>query len=112
MSKIIVTSIPLDKLWGRDDEQLDILRKRNLNTPEIISILKDHPIEFVVASSGSPLDWIPIEKCFEFWKSEVKALLADKEEFILDSFPDEYAYVASEWSGQVENPIILLEKYH
>jgi len=74
-------------------------------------MLKLHPVEFLVADVGVPLKRIPVDKCYEFWESEVKRhLLNGKVD--RSKLPDEYGYVASEWSGQIEVPIVLLEKIH
>lgn len=32
--------------------------------------------------------------------------------FQLNDFPGEYAYLASEWSGGIQTPIVLLEMHH
>ncbi|HEY0765384.1 MAG TPA: hypothetical protein VGD61_23605 [Pyrinomonadaceae bacterium] len=91
----IVTSIPLEFIWT-DDEQVEAFRKRYLTATDIIEMLKIHPVEFIVADPGAPLERIPVDKCYEFWESQVKR----------------HGYVASEWSGRNEVPIVLLEKIH
>ena len=57
---------------------------------------------------------VDVTKCYDFWKSEVKAHVVNDPEsgFRLDGYPGEYAYVASEWSGELQSPIVLLEKHH
>ena len=74
-------------------------------------MLKIHPVEFIVADPGAALRRIPIDKCYEFWESEVKRhLLSGKVD--RKDMHDEYGYLASEWSGHIEVPIVLLEKIH
>jgi hypothetical protein len=80
----------------------------------LIDLLRRCAVEFYVADVGHPLLRIDVTKCFDFWQNEVKAHLVDDPEcgFSLENFPGEYAYLASEWSGQIQTPIILLEKHH
>lgn len=111
-SKKIVMLIPLTKLWT-DQEDIAAERGKYLTAENIKEILKKNPVEFVIADVGLKLNWISFDKSFDFWKSEVKQHLANDPNFInLDSFPENYAYVASEWVGEIQIPIILLEKYH
>ena len=75
-------------------------------------MLKVHPVEFFVAEPGAPLKRIPVDKCYEFWESEVKRhLLSPHGKVDRSRLSDEYGYRASEWSGR-EVPIVLLEKIH
>ena len=77
-------------------------------------MLKIHPVEFIVADPGAPLKRIPVDKCYEFWESEVKHHLLNQHGNKIDrsKLRDEYGYLASEWSGQIDVPIVLLEKIH
>jgi hypothetical protein len=107
-----VTRIPLEFIWT-DEEQIDASRKRYLSPTDLTEMLKVHPVEFFVADPGAPLKRIPVDKCYEFWESEVKRhLLSPHGKVDRSNMPDEYGYVASEWSGHVEVPIVLLEKIH
>jgi hypothetical protein len=46
-------------------------------------------------------------------EKKVLAHLADDHAYIcIDSFPEGFAFIASEWTGTNNDPIILLEKYH
>lgn len=109
----IVTKLPLNELWS-DVEFIIAKRERYLNKENLRQILKNFPVEFIVADIGLKLQRISIDKCYGFWKSEVERHLIDNPEkrFNIESFPDEYAYMASEWTGEFLTPIILLEKYH
>ncbi len=76
-------------------------------------MLKIHPVEFIVADLGAPLKRIPVDKCYEFWEREVKRhLLIPRSRVDRSKLNDEYSYLASEWSGNIEVPIVLLEKIH
>lgn len=111
-SKKIVTQLPLSKLWT-DEGDIDAERTRHLTDKNIQEILSASPVEFVIADVGLNLQWISLEKTFDFWKNELKPHLANgMGGFQLDKFPGNYAYVASEWSGDNLTKIILLEKYH
>jgi len=108
----IVTAIPLESIWT-DEEQVEASRERYLTATDLTEMLKLHPVEFFVAETGAPLKRIPVDKCYEFWESEVKRhLLSPHGKVDRSSLPDEYGYLASEWSGNIEVPIVLLEKIH
>ena len=112
MKERIVTTIPLQSIWT-DEAQLDASRERYLTAADVTEMLKVHPVEFIVADVGAPLKRIPVAKCYEFWKSEVKRHLLDPHgKLDRSKLPDEYGYLASEWSGRLEVPIVLLEKIH
>ena len=112
MRERIVTTIPLQSIWT-DEKQVEASRERYLTVNELTDMLRVHPVEFFVADVGAPLKRISVDKCYEFWKSEVKRhLLNPHGKLDLSSLPDEYGYLASEWSGQTEVPIVLLEKMH
>jgi hypothetical protein len=79
---------------------------------EIRDKLREAPCEFVIADVGKALDWIPLDRCYAFWKTEVRRHLApDPLRMPLSAFPGEYCYVACEWKTR-ENCIILLERHH
>lgn len=68
---------------------------------------------FVLADIGSKLKWIDPDNCYQFWKEEIRERLAENpDKFYLNDFPDGYAYLASEWTSEDGEPIILLEKTH
>ena len=76
-------------------------------------MLKLHPVEFTVADPGAPLKRISVDRCYEFWESEVgRHLLSPHGKVDRSKLPDEYGYLASEWRGHIEVPIVLLEKIH
>lgn len=111
-NKKIVTQIPMTNLWT-DLETVFAKRERYITADDIQETLRNYPVEFVVATIGEKLKWISYDKSFDFWKTELKSHLADDINNInLDNYLDNYAYVASEWSGEIEMPIILFEKYH
>jgi hypothetical protein len=111
-NKKIVTQFPMTNLWT-DNRNLFAKREKYLTANDIQEILKKFPVEFVVANIGENLKWISCDKSFDFWKTELKLHLAvDANHINLDNYLDNYAYVASEWTGEIEIPIILLEKYH
>lgn len=109
----LIARIPLDVLWDEDGE-IDAIRERWLSTPDLRAMLQQYPVEFFVADVGYPLRRVGVKKCYDFWKSEVANHLVQDPEvgFHIETFPGNYAYVASEWSGSIETPIVLLEKHH
>lgn len=112
-SKIIVTQLHLELLWG-DDGYVPAVRKRYLSQPLLCDMLRQFPVEFYVAEVGSPLRRVALADCYDFWKSEVRANVVDDLEagFSLEDFPRGFAYVASEWSGEIGKSIVLLEVHH
>jgi hypothetical protein len=108
-----VTVIPMTVLWDEEGEVI-ASRDRYLSPDQVKELLRLHPVEFVVADVGLSLKKTAVHKCYEFWKSEVQRHLVVNPEghFDLDAFPGRYAYVASEWSGELQTPIVLLEMYH
>lgn len=110
--KKIVTQIPMTNLWT-DTENIFAKREKYLTSDDIQQTLKKYLVEFVVANVGEKLKWISYDKSFDFWNTELKPHLAnDINNINFDSFLDNYAYVASEWIGEIQKPVILLEKYH
>ena len=87
---------------------------RWLSKTQLQAMLRSQSIEFFVAEVGCPLYRVDVVHCYEFWKSEaVTHLVAEPDsEFRIEDYPGHYAYIASEWSGRVQNSIVLLEKYH
>jgi hypothetical protein len=108
----IVTTLPLPNLWT-DVADLQSVRIQYLNKEQVSAMLKNGPVAFVVANVGEKPRWIEPDQCYTFWKTEVNPHLASYSDRIhLEDFPDEYAYIASEWSGDTTAPVILLEKIH
>ena len=108
----IVNEIPISQLWN-NEEIIESKRVRYLTKDELTEILKNYPVEFVIANVGEKLNWIPVDKCFEYWKSKIKDhVVKNLDRIELEDYPNEFAYIASEWTGQIQSPIILLEARH
>lgn len=108
----IVNEIPISQLWN-NEEIIEAKRERYLTKDELTEILKNYPVEFVIANVGDKLNWIPVDTCFEYWKSKIRDhVVTNLERIELEDYPNEFAYIASEWIGQIQSPIILLEKCH
>ena len=107
-----VSKMPLTELWN-DSGVIAAKKVRDLGSSEIVSMLRAGRVRFVVADIRHHLQWIPLEDCYEFWKSEVKMHLTQPDaNTYLEDFPGEYCYLASEWKAEVGEPIVLLEKSH
>jgi len=108
----IVTILPLTVIWN-DSSEMEATRKHYLTKEQIRLILKETPVEFVVADVGLRLKWVEASQCYSFWKSEAESHIADFVDLIdVNTFPDSFAYMASEWQVNDRIPIILLEKLH
>jgi hypothetical protein len=108
-----VNRIPLDVLWDEAGE-VAATRERWLSKSALRELLRKYPVVFYVAEIGRPLRQVRVEDCYDFWKSEVQAHVVEVPDsgFQLVDFPGGYAYVASEWSGEIQTPIVLLEMHH
>ena len=107
----IVTKLPLAELWD-ESGTLTGDRLRNLDQSNLAELLRTAPVQFVVADCGLQLRWIPTEQRFEFWKA-IRLQIADPSRpMYLKQFPNETAYMASEWRGRSGEPLILLETHH
>ncbi len=107
-----VSKMPLTELWN-ESGVVTAHKVRDLGSSEIVAMLPAGKVRFVVADIGHHLQWISLEDCYEFWKSEVKLHLAHPEaEIYLEDFPAEYCYSASEWKTDAGEPIVLLMKSH
>ena len=108
----VVTQIPLKELW-RDDGFTTTSRVRWLVADDIMSLLRAGHVQFVVAEVGASPRWIPLDECYDFWKTEAQPhLVGPESRASLDDFPDGYGYFASEWSSPDGAPIIVCERHH
>jgi hypothetical protein len=108
-----VNRIPLNVLWDEAGE-VAATRERWLSKSALREMLRKYPVVFYVAEVGKPLRQVGVQECYDFWKSEVRVHVVENpdSEFRLNDFPGEYAYLASEWSGEIPTPIVLLEMHH
>ncbi len=92
---------------------MSTIKIRDLGPSDIADLMRSSMVQFVVADVGEPYEWIPNNERFDFWKDEVRAHLAAPEsKAVLEDFPDEYCYFASEWKSYDGDTIILLSKTH
>ena len=108
----IVTQLPLLDVWDSEGT-VSCERMHFLSSEDIRSLLQRGRVRFVVANVGQPLNWISIDGCFEYWKSEGKPHLAapNADRYSLDDSSGGYFYIASRWASAQE-PIVLLEMHH
>jgi len=108
-----VTQLPLQELW-RLDGTVTHSRMNPLESEDIAELLRAGVVEFVVADVGLPLHWIPLNECFDFWKTEAKQhLAAPNSRLPLNAYFGGYAYFATRWKATNGNaPIVLLERSH
>ena len=93
---------------------MSTINVRDVDGAAITELLRTGTLRFVVGDVGKPLEWIPNNERYDFWKKEVRPHLAgpDKSEY-LEDFPDNCCYLASEWkSYDGGDKIILLSKAH
>lgn len=107
--------IPLSRLWDEDGD-LSITRGRDLGRRELVELLRNGPVQFVVAEIGERPFWINLDVAFRFWKDEVKPRLIEPSDaakgFCLENYPEEFCYVATEWDPLDRFPVVLLEMHH
>jgi hypothetical protein len=107
----IVTKIPLTELWD-EKGALPGERIRQLDENLIRGLMGTGQVQFIVANCGEKLNWIPMSERFEFWKTVRPQVAAPSQPVHLKQFPNETAYVASEWRGNTGECLILLEAHH
>lgn len=107
----IVTKMPLTELW---DHSGTLANKRGVNLAQsgVAELLRTCLVQFILADCGLALKWIPIEQRFEFWKKVRQQIAHPEKPIYLKQFPNETAYIASQWRGQVGECLVLLEKHH
>ncbi|GBF04059.1 hypothetical protein DAERI_010231 [Deinococcus aerius] len=105
---------PLEELW---DERGLVSRscEGELGTEAIRALLKRGQVRFAVADVGVPLQWVPSNTCYAFWKDEVQPRLIEpsvaEQGVALKDLPGEYGYSASIWQSNTI-PVVLLQKWH
>ena len=111
----IVTRLPLAELWT-ERGPVAATRERSLGRAEVKALLQAGPVQFVVADTGRPLRWVPLEERFVFWKADARSHVISNPHHPIDiyTYPEGYAYLASAWvPDDVDSlPIVLLERYH
>ncbi len=106
----VISRLPVDEIWA-GQRLVSTIKVRDLDASDIGDLLRSDIIRFVVADVGKPYEWIPNNERYDFWKDEVKVHLAAPEsKAVLEDFPDEYCYFASEWKSYDGDTIILLSK--
>ena len=107
----IVTELPLTELWD-ETGALPGERIRHVDGNLIRGLMGTGQVQFIVADCGAKLNWIPMQERFEFWKA-IRPQVADAGRPIcLERFPNQTAYIASEWRRRSGEWLILLEVNH
>jgi len=107
----IVTKLPLTELWD-ETGALPGERIRYVDENLIRGLMGTGQVQFIVADCGAKLNWIPMQERFEFWKV-IRPQVADAGRPIhIERFPNQTAYIASEWHGRSGECLILLEMNH
>jgi hypothetical protein len=107
----IVTILPLTELWD-ETGPLTGERIRILDGNLIRGLMGTGQVQFIVANCGAKLNWIPMQERFDFWKA-IRPQVADAlKPIFLERFPNQTAYIASEWRGRAGECLILLEMHH
>jgi hypothetical protein len=107
----IVAKMPLTELWD-EKGPIPSQRIRQLDEDLIRGLMAIGQVQFIVSDFGAKLDWIPISERFEFWKTIRSQVAAPSEPIRLKQFPNQTAYVASEWRGNTGQCLVLLESHH
>src|SRR6266404_9389569 len=102
----IVTQMPLHELWN-DHGVVRADMVRYLSSSDIIELLREGSVRFVIADVGHRLQWVSPTVSYDFWKSEAKMHIAEPNiKLSLEDFPDEYCYFATEWRADDGKPIV------
>ena len=107
-----ISNMRIEEIW-EEQKLVSNIKLRDVSGTDIINLMHSGSVRFVVADIGKPFEWLPKNKGFDFWKTEVKSHLADPEsKAFLEDFPNGYCYFASEWKSSNDERIILLSKMH
>jgi len=107
-----ISNMPIEEIW-EEQKLISNIKLRDVGSTDITDLLRSNSVRFVVADVGKPFQWIPQNEKFDFWKTAVKAHLAEPEsKAFLEDFPNEYCYYASEWKSFEGESIILFSKMH
>ena len=111
----IVMRLPLSEL-RTERGVVSAARERTLTRADVKALLQAGPVQFVVADVGKPLRWVPPEERYVFWKADARDHIVENPRHPIDlySYPEGYAYVASEWVADELSspPIVVLERHH
>jgi len=107
----IVTKLPLTELWD-EKGALPGERVGNVDQNLIRELMRRGPVRFIVANCGAKLNWIPMQEGFKFWKRIRPQIAESSKPIDLRQFPNETAYIASQWRGSTGECLILLETHH
>jgi hypothetical protein len=111
-SERVITELPLRSLWD-DSGPVPATWSRDLSVLELRELLRQGTVRFVVAEVGAKPRWVLAAGCFDFWKREVQAHLAEPDQGAdLERFPGGYGYFATEWQGASGSPIVVLQRCH
>jgi hypothetical protein len=86
---------------------------------EVENLLRDGPVQFVLAVQGLPLDWIPVARRFDVWKQTIQPRLIGPEDRQTFRVTTDYlaglaggaGYVVSEWRRESSDvPILVAEE--
>ena len=108
----IVTQLPLIGLW---DETGDLVAVRggDVSEAQIIELMREQDVQFVVADLGYSLRWVRSADTARFWKQELKGHVAPPgSQVSLDDYPGGFAFWASQWSTLAFPCVVVLEKIH
>ena len=81
----IVDKIPLEKVWNKN-KIISREKLKYLKCEDVKTLLKQGEVQLVLANIGFPLDWISIDKNFDFFKTELKNKIMDNEVNCFENF--------------------------
>jgi hypothetical protein len=108
MNQPIAHRLPLGSLETPFGSAAD---RGDLSEFDIKNLLREGPVQFLVADIGKPLQWIAEADCYRFWKDEVQPHMALGDAWRLEDYPGEYCYAASHWQADPMT-IVVLSKHH
>src|SRR4051794_12854334 len=81
-------------------ERAEVVKR--ISVAEIKELLRQQVVRLAIAyCPGDPVKWIPLERLYDTWKSELRDRVVPPDvatkRFHLDGFPGGYCYLASEW---------------
>jgi hypothetical protein len=104
---------PIDEIWKELGVPTPERIRDQLTAKDIADLLRSsRAVHFWVTDVfHGVIERIPLNRCFAFWKEEVKERVVEEEGFAREQWPGGYAYLASEWRSPFPEPVVELMRW-
>jgi hypothetical protein len=104
---------PIEEIWKQIGVSAPERIRGQLTADDIAELLRNSgKVHFWVTDVfHCVIECIPLDRCFAFWKEEVKQRVVEERSFAREQWPGGYAYLASEWRSPFPEPIVELMRW-